>query len=508
MKIDFIKRWLVFPFLYPIAVVLDFFFSSYYEATIQGLLFSFITVLLFVGITWAIFNFVFKDHSKSALLVFLSTAFFFSFQNIVFTLITVSNRVMGVDSVKYFVSNAGQRFVFGFLVLFIVIFLIFVRKLQAVSGNTIVFLNLLSIVFLFATVIRGSVAIYRINAVRQNFEQYWDNEIEGIDTLKVGYVEEKPDIYYIILDGFARSDILLDLYGLDNSNFIKALQDKGFYVSSESSANYPTTRTYLASTLNMRYLNDVSAFIGDDSSIAYAAYTMIDNSVAEKMLRLIGYEMTSFRSITSYTFFSDWDNLYQPQFHPDYYTQTFISNTGLSIFLNSQMYRWHYNLINYAIDTLPEAVGDESPKFVFAHILCPHPPFIFRPDGSIIIENQLFMINDGDSFFRIAFEDDYRTGYKSQVTYIQDAILETIDEIIGNSEGPLIIVLQADHGSRMQDNYSERRGILNAIYFYDQDYELLYPQISPVNTLRVIFSNYFGIDKPLLEDKFYYNFDN
>ena len=54
-------------------------------------------------------------------------------------------------------------------------------------------------------------------------------------------------------------------------------------------------------------------------------------------------------------------------------------------------------------------------------------------------------------------------------------------------------------------NIIERLGILNAIYFYDQVYEYLYPQISPVNTFRVVFSQYFGYDIPLLKDEHFYS---
>lgn len=37
-----------------------------------------------------------------------------------------------------------------------------------------------------------------------------------------------PDIYYFIPDGYARADVLDDLYGLNNSDFIGYLTTKGF----------------------------------------------------------------------------------------------------------------------------------------------------------------------------------------------------------------------------------------------------------------------------------------
>jgi hypothetical protein len=50
----------------------------------------------------------------------------------------------------------------------------------------------------------------------------------------------------------------------------------------------------------------------------------------------------------------------------------------------------------------------------------------------------------------------------------------------------------------------ERYSILNAYYFPNEEYNLLYPSITPVNSFRVIFNTFFGTDLPLLEDKNYY----
>ena len=80
------------------------------------------------------------------------------------------------------------------------------------------------------------------------------------------------------------------------------------------------------------------------------------------------------------------------------------------------------------------------------------------------------------------------------------------------SKQPPIIIIQGDHGP---GNYfdlvnfddtclMERYSILNAYYFPDKNYEELYPAITPVNSFRVVFNQYFGGDLQLLEDKNYY----
>jgi len=50
----------------------------------------------------------------------------------------------------------------------------------------------------------------------------------------------RPDIYYIVLDGYGRSDRLEEYFGYDNSAFTAALAERGFHVARTPSR---TTRT-------------------------------------------------------------------------------------------------------------------------------------------------------------------------------------------------------------------------------------------------------------------------
>ena len=50
-------------------------------------------------------------------------------------------------------------------------------------------------------------------------------------------------------------------------------------------------------------------------------------------------------------------------------------------------------------------------------------------------------------------------------------------------------------------NIEERMSILNAYYFPDQEYSHLYPDITPVNSFRIILDQYLGTNLGLLEDR-------
>ncbi|MDB4810139.1 hypothetical protein OAH34_02975, partial [bacterium] len=63
-----------------------------------------------------------------------------------------------------------------------------------------------------------------------------------------------PSIYYVIADGYARADVLKRVYGFDNTPFLNALRERGFYICEKSLSNYPRTNFSLTSSLNSDYL--------------------------------------------------------------------------------------------------------------------------------------------------------------------------------------------------------------------------------------------------------------
>ena len=65
-----------------------------------------------------------------------------------------------------------------------------------------------------------------------------------------------PDIYFILLDQYPRSDSLKLMCGGDNWPFLDGLRKLGFYVADRSASNYPRTAMTIASMLNMAYLDE------------------------------------------------------------------------------------------------------------------------------------------------------------------------------------------------------------------------------------------------------------
>ena len=160
--------------------------------------------------------------------------------------------------------------------------------------------------------------------------------------------------------------------------------------------------------------------------------------------------------------------------------------------IDGERYRERTMLDFNSASTLASMPG---PKFVFMHIISPHEPFVFGPDGTPIDplpfmdKNQLYT------------QDEYIQGYREQVPFVNMELEKMITTLITKSTRPLVIILQTDTGP-MFTTGSDMFKILNAYYMPGHTGQL-YPGISPINTFRVVFNAYLGTDLPLLNDVSY-----
>ena len=104
--------------------------------------------------------------------------------------------------------------------------------------------------------------------------------------------KDLPDVYYIILDTYARDDVLKQEYGFDNSTFLEALQQMGFYIGECSQSNYGQTTLSLASSLNMNYLTELGSFT-PDSTDRNTLINLIEYSAVRTNLEARGYKTVS-----------------------------------------------------------------------------------------------------------------------------------------------------------------------------------------------------------------------
>ena len=326
-----------------------------------------------------------------------------------------------------------------------------------------------------------------------------------------------PDIYLIILDAYGREDFLREVYGLDNSEFIGYLKDKGFYVGDSSTANYPQTLLSLSSLLNMTYLDELTHEFRDTDARG-PVVDLVQHSQVRKALKSIGYDYVALPSATLSTQTRDAD-VYIEMTGGDLneFEGLLLSSTvanlvidGFDLNVPVPSYELHRRYILFSLDTLARMPELEGPKFVFSHIMAPHPPFVLDEQGNPIQSDRPF--NTGDASGFMGTPEEYFAGYSGEIQYLNHRLMQVIDTLLEGSATPPIIIIQGDHGPgnyfdmvELDDTcLKERYSILNAYYFPEQDYDALYPSISPVNSFRVVLNQYFGADFELLDDRSYF----
>lgn len=372
--------------------------------------------------------------------------------------------------------------------------------------------NVASAVLLIFQLVRLEPSIYYL-LTRSSQPETTGSQLLGPD-VHLNKGSTSPDIYVIVLDGYARQDVLRDVYQRDNSEFIEKLEKRDFYVASDSRSNYVQTPYTMASFWNLDYLKTW------DSPEEYDQYLYepIQNNRVFQALDEIGYTTVSFRGAAQFTEVRSSD-VYLSSFLPlnDFEALLLVDSPvelladTLDLGMPIQTYRTHRQRTLYQLDMLKEIPTTiPGPKIVYAHIMVPHPPFIFYPNGDTHEPPHPFTMAEGPGYQ--GGQQEYWNGYREQVKFINKEIIKVIDAILRKSESPPIILLMGDHGPASMFNFSldepgcvwERTGILYAAFLPGHEHDgTLYPSISPVNTFRVIFNTYFETDLPLLEDRSY-----
>jgi hypothetical protein len=313
-------------------------------------------------------------------------------------------------------------------------------------------------------------------------------------------IADYHDIYYIIPDSYTRDDTMLSFYEYDNTPFIDALKERGFYIARCSQSNYSFTDLAMASSYNLNYIQEIY-FAKDSIGLAKLGR---DNLV-RAILTNAGYKIVAFDNGYRPTQWYDADVYYSYRTDTGGYISRgltefesmFLKTTAGRILLDidsvarkdiikiakNDPMRDRYEYIKYTLDKLTTVPSIMGPKFVYIHIQLPHAPYIFSQSGDFIPEPQ-----------------PHIPGYRDQVIFINDQILKFVDKILSFSEREPIIIIQGDHGGQETKGFSGGVHILNAYYLPDGGDVGLYSTISPVNTFRLIFNTYFGTNYEYLPD--------
>jgi hypothetical protein len=168
------------------------------------------------------------------------------------------------------------------------------------------------------------------------------------------------------------------------------------------------------------------------------------------------------------------------------------------------------SLLDWKFEELRQLADTSGPKFVFAHLLVPHEPFIYNADCSH--REPLWPTTRHDKN-----DPEARTAYVNQIRCVNAKLLTVTRAIIARSQSPPIVILQADHGNGRLDaslgsadeagaaRVAERVEPFAAYYLPGNPSGVVYDSITPVNVLPRIFNYYFGAGIPLQPDETYWS---
>ncbi|WKZ46948.1 MAG: sulfatase-like hydrolase/transferase [Anaerolineales bacterium] len=442
--------------------------------------------LLSTALMWGILRLLTREWTRSGIVTTLIVIVFFSYGHIFLQI----------------QSTFGEMIRHRYLLLvFAALFALAVWFIFRRMKNADRLVHFLTVAGAFLTLFSLAVSIQHDFAVYQSAREVRTAMESARQEANQSNVGARPDVYVILLDAHTSAYALDKYFNYDESAFTNRLEELGFYVAQCAQSNYPATKLSVTSTFYADYHREDTLF-------------PLYSSLVVETLRAQGYRVVTFenRSQGHFSFGEDLrlsrnqmlagkidltGGLSEFEFQLletslarlPFDMPALIPGFDLAQQKETEFYE-HYQQTFFILNELKRLPTEvEGPKLVFAHFLVPHPPFIFTADG------------------KFDWNENEVDGYLSNVEFIDSQITGVVQEIVAKSKIPPVIIIMGDHGPSgvpSKDTPHLRMEIFNAYYVNDAARADLYPSITPVNSFRVVFNNYFGTDYPLLEDVSYH----
>ncbi|MBN1687627.1 MAG: hypothetical protein JW893_00845 [Candidatus Omnitrophica bacterium] len=500
------RNWVIHPFLFGIYPVFFLFAHNAHEAEVSEAALPFAVLLGFTCVMVLVSWILLRNFHKAGILTSVFMVLFFMY----------GHTRMYLD--RFEVFHFGLRPLHDYLVwvgLLVILpvglcFYTLLRVQKTPLGLTR-FLNLVSIILMMMSLIQIGGFKLKLWGKHPDVRREQDSAVEAFTGHAIAPLR---DIYYIILDGYGSAQTLKDIYGYSNEGFYEELEKRGFYVARESRSNYVYTTWSLPTSLNLNYMHYRDYEASSRTGPRFRPfYSTIKNNRVVRILKSMGYRYAHFAS-TAYPptkASRDADFNFNNEKINEFATML-LKPSVLNPLMTVLTVPDRRQSVLYVFEKLKEMSKNPDPVFSFAHIILPHPPYVFKEDGGNYSFNQLINLGSQGGEYR-------KKLYAAQVAFANKKVIELVDYLLANSEIPPIIIFQGDHGPRLEwrmartsavnredetelrEYLKETLGILNIYYLPDGGDRNMYPSITPANSFRMIFNNYFGADYPLLDDE-------
>lgn len=266
------------------------------------------------------------------------------------------------------------------------------------------YLNVVAIILLTITVV--NIGIYQVGTSEPT-----QVKIDKVLTSPAN----QPDIYYIVLDEYARDDYLREVLGYDNE-LTPYLASKGFYIANKSRTAYFDTVTSLASSLNMEYIGD--------PELKYAErLTMMQDNKVSQLLKAVGYHYIFITSGGLEGQMGRYAEVHAPQqevfgMKTSWFASYMLQSSTLDPFLGSWIGCNQGETVLYSFDKIANIPNIEVATFTFVHILSPRSPFVFNRDGNPIRPTRHLSL------------EEIKERYLDQLIFINKKVEVLLEEIL------------------------------------------------------------------------------
>lgn len=318
-----------------------------------------------------------------------------------------------------------------------------------------------------------------------------------------------PNIYFVLLDGYPRQDSL-EALGIENGPFIRDLEERSFTVAPRSHTNYHNTLLTLTSMFSGKYLADVPELApraADQAATVRQLSRALNRAVLLDDLRLRGYTIVASPSAYGPTTVFSADVL-MASGRVNHFDLWVLNRTYLGDLLSITSSRLVDGWLRDAVlapmrDAVAVAAApSESPRFMFAHVLSPHPPFLFDASGELPDVKACYA--SGCSLWTSERKvlgispSEYARLLADQIQFINGEVVNMVDQIVEH-DPTAVVILFGDHGIRFDAGVSVEY-FRNFFAARTPGHIDLYPDdVSPVNVLVGVENAYLGSAFPIRE---------
>ena len=320
---------------------------------------------------------------------------------------------------------------------------------------------------------------------------------------------QAPDVYLILLDERANSQVMRERFGFQGEAFEDSLRQLGFTIPALVQSNYVHTTLSLISLLSFTHLARLSDELGAEEMDPSLPDELLQENRAARFFRSRGYRFVYFPS--------QWWPSTRHMRHADEEVEVWSTTTLSRGLTRSDLRRnmrkltplWYTPLgdgseyadyVRRTFERLKNLPATDRPRFVFAHIVSPHPPVALDPHCRAVNGPDLVRANHPLTM----------AAYLDQVRCLDSLVLDLAGALLTHSRRTPIILLQGDHGTSSL-NYSgaptvaevtraqaqERFGAFGAYLLPQSNGRLLADTVTLVNVFPSILNFYFGTDVPM-----------